>query len=229
MEDDVIEEGIISAIRAEKAEMRPRWFFVFRAVIVVVLIAIFLLLLLYLVSFILFALRQNGVWFAPGFGLTGLFLFLVGAPWGLILLSFVLLAILVILFSRYSFVYRKPLSLLLFLLFFLITLGSFLIAATSFHTEVFRYAENDNVFPVGRFYEYESETSATSRVHREEIVAIASSSFIVVDTRGVTSVIVADPGVVLGDSFRIGETVVVLGARDSSGTINASGAKVISP
>ncbi len=100
---------VIDVIRAKNMRMRPRSYFVLRAALIIVCATLLFLLLLYVVSFIIFALHQNGVWFAADFGPSGWSLFLATAPWGMLLLSFVLLILLANLLKRYTFIYHQPL------------------------------------------------------------------------------------------------------------------------
>ncbi len=206
--------------------MRPRWVFVVRAILMAISAALLFALLLYVASFIIFALHQDDVWFAPDFGISGWSLLLAALPWGLLLLSLVILVVLANIMNHYSFVYHRPLSEFLFVLVLLVVLGSFWIAATSFHAGVFHYAEED-VPIMGRFYE--SETNPPACMHRGVVAEVASSGFMIMDGNGATSVVVAGPGVVLSGGFRVGDTVIVFGDRNASGSIQARGVQEILP
>jgi hypothetical protein len=226
MDEDKIEKNILDAIKTGKTKMRPRWFFVLRTVLVIVSVVMLFAILFYIASFIIFALHQDGVWFAPDYGMGGWTLLLGGLPWGLLLLSFALLILLAFILSRYPLVYHYPPFYFIPLFVIFVVLGSFLIAASSFHEGVLRYA-TENIPIVGSFYQYETEDSAS--IHRGEIVAIGQNVFIIANASGITSTVISAPGVIFVDGFRVGEVVAVFGDRESDGTIQAFGVRKVSP
>jgi hypothetical protein len=226
MTDETIEESVLSTIKSGKTKMRPRWVFVARAIVMAFSVLLLFAALLYLASFIIFALHQNDVWFAPGFGMSGWSLLLGALPWGLLLFSFALLIALASVMHHYAFVYHRPFSVLLFVVAILVILGSFGIAATSFHAAISHYAE-ENMPTVGYFYQF--ETIPPARMHRGDIVEVASSGFMIADDGGVTSAIIVDPEIIMSDGFGVGDTVIVLGNRDASGSIQAFGVEKIAP
>lgn len=222
-----MKENIIDAIKTGKTKMRPRWFFVIRTVFVIVIVVILFLLLLYLISFIIFALHQSGVWFAPDYGLSGWSLLLAGLPWGLLAVALILLILLAFILSRYPLVYHYPPFYFLPAFILFILLGSFLIAATSFHEGVLRYTTQENVPVIGNFYEF--ETGDSGSIHRGEIIAVTQNGFLIANENGITSTVVAAPGVFFVEAFHVGEGVAVFGDRESDGSIRAFGVKIISP
>ncbi len=226
MDDDTIEESVIDAIKSGETRMRPRWVFVVRAILMAIFVVLLFAALLYLASFIIFALHQDDVWFAPDFGIGGWSLLFAALPWSLLLFSLVILVVLANIMNRYAFVYHRPLFEFLFVVVILVVLGSFWIAATSFHAGVFHYAEED-VPIVGRFYEF--ETNPPACMHRGVVTEVASSGFMIMDGNGATSVVIAGPGVVSSGGFRVGDTVIVFGNRNASGSIQAHGVQEIIP
>ncbi len=226
MTDETIEESVISTIKSGKTKMRPRWVFVARAIVMAFSVLLLFAALLYLASFIIFALHQDDVSFAPGFGMNGWSLLLGALPWGLLLFSAVLLIVLASVMQHYAFVYHRPFSVLIFIVAILVILGSFGIAATSFHAAVSHYAE-ENVPAIDYFYQI--ETLPPARMHRGDIIEVASSGFMIADDEGVTSAIIVDPEIIVSDGFGVGQTVIVLGDRDASGSIQAIGVEKIAP
>jgi hypothetical protein len=223
METEKSSQNVIDAIKSGKAKMRPRWFFIWRTVLIIGVTAVVLLLLLYVTSFIIFALHQNGAWFGLYFGLSGWAVFLKALPWGLLLLSFALLVLLANLLKRYAFIYHQPLFYFLFAFIVLVILGSFLIAATSFQPGFTRYAA-ENIPMMGSFYQFEMASPAT--IHRGEIVAFIGTGFIIENSLGITSTVVVAPGVGFS-SFHLGDTVLVYGSRQADGIIEAFGVEQV--
>ncbi len=211
---------IIDAIKKRDVRMRPRRYFVLRAALIAIAAFFLFLILLYMVSFIIYALHEDGVWFAPDYGLSGWSLFLSAIPWGLLILAFVLVLILANLLRHYTFVSHQPLFYLLFAFIVIITSGGFFLAATAFHPDLFQYASTNVPF-LGNFYEY--ETAFPASVHRGVITSFADGGFTITDDFGVTSSIVAAPGVVFIQDFRVGDMVLIFGTRNENGTISAFG------
>jgi len=191
-----------------------------RSALLTLAVVILFAALLYLTSFIVFVLRQSGVWLAPGFGLNGWLVFLSGLPWGLLLLSLVFVLILAALLNRYELVYRHPLFYAILLLAIINTIASFWVAATSFHERVFEYSA-ENLPLVGNFYQFETEEPAS--IHRGVIIAAAPDAFIIADARGITSTVTAAREAGFSNNFAVGDTVVVFGEREPDGEIEAFG------
>src|SRR3989344_96910 len=87
-----LSEKILAEIKRGDLRMRPKWHFLLRAAILFFGTILLLLCLFYIVSFIIFVLRQSGAWFVPTFGVRGWLTVLAALPWFLILLALLLLA-----------------------------------------------------------------------------------------------------------------------------------------
>ena len=221
---DSEERRIMDAIKSPEVRMRPRWHFVFRGILIAAASVLLFLLLLYLVSFVIFALHENGVWFAPYFGISGWSLLVTALPWSLLLLAFVFVLLLAILLMRYEFVYQRPLLYFLFGAILVVVLGGFLIASTSLQPGLFPYETENPV--LGGFYRY--ETSYPSSVHRGTVVAVgADGTFVIADDLGATSTVTPATGVVFAVPFRPGDIVLVFGARGKDGVIRAFGVEAV--
>ncbi len=218
------EARIMDAITRREVRMRPRWYFVLRGVLLIAAVLLLFLLLLYLVSFIIFALHENGAWFAPHFGLSGWSLLVTAVPWSLLLLAFAFIVILASLLMRYEFVYHRPLLYFLFSAILVVTVGGFLIASTSLQPGLLPYEAATPV--LGGFYRY--ETSYPSNVHRGTIVALAGDgTFVIADDLGATSTVAPATGVMFADPLHAGDVVLVFGASGEDGVIRAFGVETI--
>ncbi|MDR3581772.1 MAG: hypothetical protein P4L67_00670 [Candidatus Pacebacteria bacterium] len=211
---------VVDVIKKGNMRMRPRWQFVAQGVLLVVAAALLFLLLLYVVSFIIFILDQDGAWSAAALGPRGWSLFFAALPWGMFLLSFVLLLLLANLLKRYAFIYHQPLFYFLFVFILVTTIAGFVIAATSFHPGISRFV-TDNVPVLGSYYEREATLPAS--VHRGEIVAFMDGGFVLGEASGATSTVVVADGIVFVGNFYVGDTVLVFGSRQADGTIKAFG------
>lgn len=128
-----VKDSVMAVIASKKIMMRPRWYFVLRAILCLVGIAIVFVCLTFLVSFIMFALRETGIVFTPTFGMHGLWVFFKAAPWMLILLSFVFVGIIHVLGKHYAFSYQRPLLISLGVIVGMTTIIGYAIAHTTMH------------------------------------------------------------------------------------------------
>jgi hypothetical protein len=214
------ENKILDSIKSGGTKMRPRWYFLVQGVLVVIACLFTLFLLIFAVSFIIFALQQNGGFLAAGFGLAGWAVFFHALPWSVLLLSLALVLILLLLLKRYSFIYHQPSLYLLLILVVIIALGSFFIEAINFHSRI----ENNDIPVVENVYQY--ETAPENYIYRGEIVALLQNGFILQNAIGETSTFLLPPGVTLNLSlFKVGEFVMIYGQPYATATIDIYGAQ----
>jgi hypothetical protein len=128
-----LDNQVLCAIREGRVCMRPRWQFIFRAVLAIIGAVALVLAGIYLISFIIFVTRSNGVGYAPVLGPRGWKMLFLSLPWFLILISIVFVFGLEMLIRRYSFAYRRPVIYSFFGLLILIVGSSVIITSTSFH------------------------------------------------------------------------------------------------
>ncbi len=207
---------VLEAIKERDLRMRPRRYFVLRAVLVALGASLLFLILLYVASFVIYALHMDGLWFAPEYGLSGWMLFFSGLPWGLLLLSLAILLLLAVILRNYEFVYHQPLFYPLFAFVVLIAIGGFFLGTTALHPDLSHFAAQ-NAPMLENFYEY--ETAFPASVHRGVIISLGNGGFVIADGFGVTSSIVGGPV----QGFQVGDVVLVFGTRRDDGMIRAFG------
>lgn len=224
---DNIRNIVLSRIKSGEVVMRPRWHFVLKGILAIVGIGILALSLIYLLSFVVFILRQTGVMFVPIFGMRGLIVFAFSSPWLLILLSVIFIFVLEVLVRRYSFSYRKPLLYTMLSIVFVATIGTYLISQTSVHQRLLQHAEKGGLPVIGSMYRnYGLHTF--DNVHVGVIIEITGTGFSMTDRVGdtVEVLIGSDTRFPLGTNFAIDDRVVVLGERNG-GSIEAIGLRGI--
>ena len=138
-------QNILKKIKNGELDMRPHWHFVLKGLLMLVGIIVVALCVIYLLSFILFTLKQTGVGFAPLYGFKGLGMFVLSSPWLLIVFAAVFLVLLYILVSKYSFSYQRPLIYSMLGVVLLVLVSSFVIGQTSAHRSLQQFAEHNNV------------------------------------------------------------------------------------
>ncbi len=219
--------GVLEAIKRGKIRMRPRWHFVLRAVLLITGIALMFLFLFYLISFIFFTMQQAGNWFVPVFGPRGWLVFLRSLPLLLICLSGIFIVVLEVLVKKYSFAYRKPLLYSASAVLLLVLLGGAFMAPM--HRGFFRSAQENKLPMMGLFYKNFGPPQRPGEVHRGEVIGRNSDGLQMQDVFGGTSTVVIYPETRLpyGADFETGDTIVVFGQKDESGTIRAFGIREI--
>lgn len=222
-----LQETLLAKIKEGQVVMRPRWHFVLKAILGFLGIVILAMAALYLISFILFALREAGLLFIPGFGFHGIGVFLFSLPWVLILVSAAFIFFLELLVKRYAFGYRKPLLYSVFGVLALVVCGSVLLFRFGFHEEVFKFAEGRGTPFIDPFYRGYALPRGEG-VHRGSISGFTEKGLMLTTRRGeMLEVAIADETEFpYGLDLQIGDEIVVLGDRAST-TIKAVGIRRI--
>lgn len=221
-----MKEEVLSAIHEGRLKMRPRWQFVLGGVLFGVGVMLVCLILVYLISLSLFAMQQGGSWFVPEFGLRGVWAFLRTLPFILILLTILFIVILEVMVRKYSFAYRKPLLYSALAIILVVLIGGAL--AAPLHRELFRSARDDNSPVLGNIYRGLGPQHL-SDIRRGEVVASTTDGFLMEDVfRGTSTVVItSQTRLPLGADFAPGDTVVVFGDMNPSGTIKAYGIREV--
>ncbi len=219
-------QEVLEAIKERHVAMRPRWQFILAGVLAVIGGILIALVLLYLVSFIIFVLRQTGVGFVPSFGARGWFAFFVSLPWLLILFATIFVVILEILVRRYAFAYRRPLLYSVCCILALVIVGGFFVASTPLHRKLFVSAEEQHL-PFGAPFYRGFGDREFGNIFRGRVVATTTEGFVLQGRRGPLMIIVTPQTQLPFDTeFLPGNIVVVFGDRSSS-TIEAVGVRTI--
>jgi hypothetical protein len=221
-----IREQVAKAIESGKVTMRPKWHFVLRTALGIAGVFILILVLLYLVSFVIFMLYHTGIWFAPSFGVQGLYAFLFAIPWLFVLASIFFIALLEILVRRYEFAYRRPLLYSLLLISLFVLGGGFVIAQTSFHARLLRSAKDHHLPFAGGFYR-EFGAPPMQDVRRGTILGLTDYGFMIQDEHGTIIPVAVSPltRLPLGLSLVPGTMVIVFGPHTAT-SVEAFGVRI---
>ena len=135
--------------------------------------------------------------------------------------------ILEILVRRYSFAYRRPLLYSVAGVTLLVIVGGYVVAGTSFHGRMFRYAERNELPLVGGFYR-EYGHQRFRNIHKGLVEEAAENKLVIKDRRGEILTVLMTPETRLssGADFLKGDLVVVFGNRDDH-TVRALGIRKI--
>lgn len=223
----LLSEKVIATIEQTKVAMRPKWHFILKISLLIVGTVLLSLTVLFLASFIIFSLRQSGVWFTPGFGLSGWGILLSSLPWLLISIGVVFLALLGILIKKYSFSYGRPLLYSGIGIIAFAIIGGFLIALTPFHAGLFDRVENGEL-PFGRGMYEQFGRPDIENVVRGKITEINNSSFVIQTENDEALAIFITPQTVMPRRPLLLEDVVIVLGEQKGDIFEALGIQYLS-
>lgn len=203
---------VLAQIEEGRAIMRPRWHFVLKGILIVLGIVLVILAMLYVVSFLIFVLKEAGVLFIPMFGFGGLGAFLLSIPWVLVLVVGLFFFFLEILVRRYSFAYKKPLVYSLLGIVGVVVIGSGVVLATGMHQNLSQRSQDIGVPFVGPLYRgYLPEQFEL--VHGGFIGEMTQEGFLLLDRRGDEFEILVTPKTMIAPDLELitGASVMVVG------------------
>lgn len=224
---DNLQKKILDKIKAGEIDMKPRWHFLLMSSLYVVGTSLLALIVVYLLSFVVYILHQNGVWFAPSFGFRGLSIFIISSPWLLIGLTLLFLLLLYTLVRHYSFSYKQPLLYSMLAVVLLVLLGSFTMHQANIHERFEVFSERHNVpgfAPLYRAAQNEKPNNVTLGTVEKNI-----ENGLILKTMTNETLSVAIDGNTKqkpGEVFNPGDKVIVFGNRVGD-TINALGIRPI--
>jgi hypothetical protein len=222
-------DKIINTIKSGETKMHSHAYFMARAALVLFGAVLLFLLILFVATFIVFALQENGGFFAANFGPVGWETFFASFPWIMLLLSLALVLVLWIILRRYPMIYHQPFLYILFVLIVVVSLSCLFISAGAIHGGIYRYVSRNPIPMVSGVYEF--ETAPANDVYRGQVVTLSTSSFVLANDLGQTSTVLVVPtapssGSELGE-IEPGDYVIVFGHGVATATIQASGVENI--
>jgi hypothetical protein len=221
-----IKERVEEAIASGEIAMKPKWYFALQALLFALGVAIASCATLYLASFILFVMRENGLWFVPTLGPSGWYVFLVSLPWLLVLLLGSFVVVLELMVRRYSFAYRRPLVISVVGVLALVVIGGACIEVTPLHRVMVVYSERS--LPVTRDVYRHYEDPQVSALQPGRVVTTTADGFILFSRRGDILHVAITPDTKMPPGFRFieGDEVLVFGEKTTT-SVKAFGIKLL--
>lgn len=227
---NTIKEGVLKAITDHKVMMRSSTFFRVEYALILFVSLLVLLVTIGLAGFIFFALRVNGHEALLSFGPRGIQAFLLVFPWPLFVLDLILLFVLQALMRRFAFGYRRPIVVVLTVLFVGGGISALLLdRETSLHDRLMEESHHGGVPPpFAHFYgsargpaphEQGIYRGVVKEIRTDRIVIQHDDLDIDQDDRGFEVIL---PDGQNSMSFSVGENVYVYGTEDK-GVITAIG------
>ncbi len=148
-------------------------------------------------------------------------------PWLLILIAVILIIVLELFVKRFTFAYRKPILYSILGIIVFTILGSFVIAKTPLHPDLFWKARQGKLPMAGKFYRGFGMPKL-SNVHCGTVSSTTDNGFYLETPKGeiLTIVAISTTRFLLGKDIKKDDRVVVLGKRDD-GTVEAFGVRIV--
>jgi hypothetical protein len=215
-EQSPLGKNILDTIKKDAVHMRPKWHFILNVSLLVTGTILACLSLLYLVSFIVFTLRQNGTWFMTSFGSQGWGALIISLPW--VLISFALLFVVIVgfLVKKYSFAYGRPLLYSALGIILFASVGGFLIALTPLHSELLLQAEEKKLPIAGGMYRQFGHDHPNNIIMGRIIEKIPSGFSLRNQEYEILMVEVTPRTILPRQGIQVEEVVVVLGDRQGN-------------
>lgn len=206
---------ILTKIQSGEVDMKPRWHFALSSLLLIFGVLTAALIVVYLLSFILFVLRQSGVGFFPLYGFRGLSVFVMSSPWLLIASAGALVVVLQLLVHKYSFSYRQPLLYSVVVLVGVTLLGSYMISQSQLHQQLEIFARERNTPVLDRLYRGIDERQPEN-IMFGTVTSTSDTGFVLATDRGeelqvIVSKRTRQPRRI---EHKVGERVIVFGDRD---------------
>jgi hypothetical protein len=209
-----IKNKILKIVQDNNLTMIPKWKFMLYSSFALAVLGFFFLLLIFSMSLILFVLFRYGFMYLPFFGFKATLHAITAIPLLLFGITMVLLGVVEVLTRKYSFSFKRPLSITVLSITLLASLCSFFVSQTSLHDSVYDYARGHHIDFVSRAYDrpFPFNGGEGVSVLRGIVMATSSSSFVLEMFGGETKTVHATTTYALPPLPEVGTDVVVVGS-----------------
>lgn len=150
--ENTVSENVLQRIADERISMHSKYYFVAKSGLWILGTIVLFGLTLYLLSFIEFVYRTNGLSSLPSLGSKGWLVLLTSLPWLLIVGMLGIFVILQVLSTRFSLVYKRPLVHTTLASVVILVAGTTLIAHSTLHEQVLRVSHDRGLPIAGPLY-----------------------------------------------------------------------------
>lgn len=211
-----LKDRVMASVKSGQLKMRPKWYFILRALLLAVGVALAALGGLYLASLLVFIAHETGISTVPVFGWPGIMLFLTSLPWVLILLVLLLIVILELMVRHYSFAYRLPLIYSSLGVLLLVGAGGLMVAFTPFHGMMANCPPLGGPPPCAMGVYGDLDPGRHNNIQRGTIARISGRNYIITNRNQEELLIVVSSRtkLPLGSDFEVGDKIVIMGERE---------------
>ncbi len=223
-----LKDNLLASIKAGKIDMKPKWHFVLKSLFYVSGLLLSVLLGMYFFSFILFMLRESGLWWTPGFGFAGLVFFVIMSPWLLIAITLVFLVTVYLLARHFGHNYRHRATYTLIGVVLLVIGGASLIEYLAVHNRIRELTDSRHIPGLSPLYR-ESKYKHPSGITPGRITAMTDNILQISNREGTYIVLLEDAKRPVTYTPTIGEHIMVFGTLIGTSTIKAKGIRPLPP
>jgi uncharacterized membrane protein len=172
-----IKTKVLEKISHGDVHRRSKAYFVAQIVLIVALLAVAFALSVFVLSFVIFSVRESGEQFLLGFGRQGIVTFFILFPWVALVLDTLLLVAIEWLSRSFKFGYRIPIARALLGVLALALLGGIIVDLTPLHGMLLSRADDNELPVVGEWYESIHESHKDQGVFRGVVTAAQGNGF----------------------------------------------------
>jgi signal transduction histidine kinase len=194
----------LTKIKKEGVKMRPKFYFIAKAILLALAFLATTLFVLYIISFVVFSLRTSGVWFLPMFGFSGIKIFWLALPWIPILIAGLAIILLELLAKRFNLIYRRPILYSLIAILTVAVMGGFLLEKAPFHSEIFIKSQNDRLPGIGGFYR-EFGASQPKNARFGVVLSVQENAFVIRAPNNQTTTIIITDNTKIKPGYKVKE------------------------
>ncbi len=214
-------EKVLEAIEANKVTMHSRFYFIARTALWILGIILTFGLTLYLISFVAFIFRGNGLLLLPHLGVGGWFNLFISLPWVLLLVVFIVFILLQVLSTHFSFIYKRPLIHTILASIFILIIVGVGIGQTTLHDRAYRFSQERGIPFAAPFYR--DAIRDRGDLHIGVIEKIEGDTLLLTGRDGKTyTILIIDATHIPPFGIATSSTVMVIGSEDD-GVIEAIG------
>ncbi|MFM2339517.1 MAG: hypothetical protein RLZZ360_153 [Candidatus Parcubacteria bacterium] len=223
-----LKDNLLASIKTGKIDMKPKWHFLLASLFFTSGLLVTLLIGIYLLSFVLFILRESGLWWTPGFGFDGFWFFVTMSPWLLILITVVFLATVYLLARHFGHNYRHRAVYTLLGVVLLVLFGASVIDYWAIHDRVRDAADNRHIPGVSPLYRQQRDQRPRD-ITPGMVHALGDTTITIINPEGEYLVFLSDAKRPAGYMPQLGDHIMVFGPRIGTSTINAKGIRPLPP
>ncbi len=226
-----IKTKVLEKIRSGKVHIRPKAYFVAQFILITLLSFVALALAVFVLSFVIFSLRESGEQFLLGFGERGVLTFFILFPWTTLIIDILLFLAIEWLIRYFKFGYRMPILRVFLGVIVLAFLGSIIVNLTPLHKMLLDRADRGVLPLLGEWYETIHDSHAKQGVFRGTIFSIQGNNFVIshndndLDADDGTWTVTAPLGFNM-TNIHVGDKVYVAG-NAAQGTVQAYGIQIL--
>ncbi len=223
-----LKDNLLVSIKTGKIGMKPKWHFMLKGLFYLSGLLLSILVGMYFLSFILFILRESGLWWTPGFGFAGLVFFVTMSPWLLIVITLVFLATVYLLARHFGHNYRHHATYTLIAVVLLVTLGASIIDYLAVHDRVRDLTDRRQIPGLSPLYR-ESKKHHQPDITAGQITAIGDNELRISNHEGEYSVLLQEAKHPAAYIPSVGEHIMIFGPLIGTSTIKAKGIRPLPP